>query len=119
MGILRSNVERRRTCAAALSLAALAACAASPVQVPVRFLAPTTVEEAVIPGLFACGEGHQPAHVDPYRPVHILVHGTNSSNEKFETLAEVFALSDQQAVCFTYDDRESLDRSSARLAWAI
>lgn len=38
----------------------------------------------------------------------MLVHGCNSSIAKFKNLAEVFQSRGQQAVCFTYDDRDSL-----------
>jgi alpha-beta hydrolase superfamily lysophospholipase len=108
-----------RALRAAGALAALALAGCAQVRVPVRFAGPDQVEEVVIPGLVACDEGRQPAHLDPRQPVHVLVHGTNSSNEKFETLAEVFAASRQQAVCFTYDDRDSLERSSAVIAQAL
>jgi len=47
------------------------------------------------------------------------VHGCNGSAGRFRALAEVLAFHGQQAVCFAYDDRDSLMRSSGQLTRAI
>jgi hypothetical protein len=52
-------------------------------------------------------------------PVNVLVHGCNASTGAFRTLAKVLRENGQQAVCFCYDDRHSLERSSARLLRAL
>jgi hypothetical protein len=52
-------------------------------------------------------------------PVNVLVHGCNASSGRFRTLAKVLREHGQQAVCFSYDDRSSLERSSARLLRAL
>jgi hypothetical protein len=105
---------------AALALA-LVSTGCATLDATVRFApnADGSVEEVVIPGLRACDEGIQSATLDPTRPVNVLVHGCNSSTAKFKTLAKVFAAGGQQAVCFSYDDRDYLKRSSAKLVRAI
>lgn len=45
----------------------------------------------------------------------VLVHGCNSSAAKFGTLADVFALYGQQAICFSYDYRDSMESSALEL----
>lgn len=52
-------------------------------------------------------------------PVNVLVHGCNASSARFHALADVFRASGQQVVCFSYDDRQSLERSSASLLRAL
>ena len=52
-------------------------------------------------------------------PVTVLVHGCFGSAGRFRTLAQVLAFQGQQAACFSYDDRDSLMRSSAELGDAI
>jgi hypothetical protein len=52
-------------------------------------------------------------------PVNVLVHGCNASSARFHDLADVFRANGQQVVCFSYDDRHSLERSSASLLGAL
>ena len=52
-------------------------------------------------------------------PVTVLVHGCNGSAGRFRSLAQLYAFHGQQAVCFSYDDRESLVSSAARLNRAL
>lgn len=67
-------------------------------------------------GLSECGtQGAQQLTLSPGEPVTVLVHGCNSSAAKFGTLAEVFALHDQKAICFSYDYRDSLESSAREL----
>ncbi|MFZ2162566.1 MAG: alpha/beta hydrolase [Sideroxyarcus sp.] len=58
-------------------------------------------------------------HLNSQQPVTVLVHGCRGSTGNFRALAEVMAFHGQQAACFTYDDRDSLMRSSAQLATAL
>lgn len=60
-----------------------------------------------------------PITLDPSEPVTVLVHGCKSSTGRFRTLARVFRAHGRQTVCFAYDDRWSLERSSARLLTAL
>ena len=52
-------------------------------------------------------------------PVNVIVHGCFSSAGRFRSLADVFAFHGQQTVCFSYDDRDSLTKSSKELITAI
>jgi pimeloyl-ACP methyl ester carboxylesterase len=71
-------------------------------------------------GLGACVDEHMAQlQLDPERPVVLLVHGCRASAGKFRLLAQVFEAHGQQAACFSYDDRESLEVSSAALRSAI
>ena len=52
-------------------------------------------------------------------PVTVLVHGCNGSAGHFRALAQLYAFHGQQAVCFSYDDRDSLLVSSGQLIRAL
>ena len=52
-------------------------------------------------------------------PVTVLVHGCNGSAGHFRSLAQLYAFHGQQAVCFSYDDRDSLLVSSGQLIAAL
>ena len=52
-------------------------------------------------------------------PVTVLVHGCKGSAGHFRSLAQLYAFHGQQAVCFSYDDRDSLIVSSGRLIAAL
>jgi len=52
-------------------------------------------------------------------PVTVIVHGCFSSAGRFRSLADVFAFHGQQTVCFSYNDRDSLTKSSNELITAI
>ena len=52
-------------------------------------------------------------------PVTVLVHGCKGSAGRFRSLAQLYAFHGQQAVCFSYDDRDSLVKSSGQLISAI
>ncbi len=53
------------------------------------------------------------------QPVTVLVHGCNGSAGHFRALAQLYAFHGQQAVCFSYDDRDSLVVSSGQLIRAL
>lgn len=52
-------------------------------------------------------------------PLTILVHGCNGSAGRFRSLAQLYAFHGQQAVCFSYDDRDNLADVANRLAESI
>lgn len=60
-----------------------------------------------------------PVELERDRDLVVLVHGCNSSIAKFKNLAEVFRTRGQQAVCFTYDDRDSLVSVANELTVAL
>ncbi|MDP2877406.1 MAG: alpha/beta hydrolase [Holophaga sp.] len=73
-----------------------------------------------IPGLGPCtDEPNRTLHLDSNQPVTILVHGCNGSAGRFQALAEVFAFHGQQAIGFSYNDRDEMMASSGQLARAI
>lgn len=78
------------------------------------------VPDERIVGLFPCeAGGRDVVELDPSRPVTVLVHGCNSSGERFKTLAQVFEASGQQTICFNYNDRDYLNTSATQLASAL
>ena len=52
-------------------------------------------------------------------PIAVLVHGCKGSAGHFRALAQLYAFHGQQAICFSYDDRDSLVRSSGQLIHAL
>jgi hypothetical protein len=73
-----------------------------------------------IVGLFPCeAGGRDVVDLDPTRPLTVLVHGCNSSGERFKTLAQVFEANGQQTICFNYNDRDYLNTSATQLASAL
>ena len=69
-----------------------------------------------VPGLGPCTDTvDRSLRLNPQQPVVVLVHGCLGSAGRFRALAEVFAFSGQQAVCFSYNDRDSLMVSSEQL----
>ena len=52
-------------------------------------------------------------------PITILVHGCNGSAGRFRSLAQLYAFHGQQAVCYSYDDRDSLKESATKLVVAV
>lgn len=53
------------------------------------------------------------------KEIVILVHGCLSSSGQFETLKTIFESRGQQAICFSYDYRESIEKCSGQLLKAI
>lgn len=73
-----------------------------------------------IAGLGPCtDQADRRVSINRAAPVTVLVHGCFGSAGKFRKLAQVLAFQGQQTACFSYDDRDSLDVSAARLATAI
>jgi len=106
-------------------LSALAGCVVTPAYVPEtqpldagRLPAPDVV--AYIPGLGPCTDTpDRSVHLNSQHPVTVLVHGCKGSAGRFRSLAQLYAFHGQQAVCFSYDDRASLLRSSGELVTAL
>lgn len=57
--------------------------------------------------------------IDSTSPITILVHGCNGSAGRFRSLAQLYAFHGQQAVCYSYDDRDSLLNSAEKLAVSL
>ncbi len=73
-----------------------------------------------IPDLGPCTDQRdRRLHLDSRRPVTVLVHGCRGSAGRYQALAQVFAFHGQQAIGFSYDDRDGLMVSSGRLARAL
>ena len=73
-----------------------------------------------IEGLSHCSsEASSELQLDSRESVTIIVHGCFSSAGRFRSLADVFEFHGQQTVCFSYDDRDRLTSSSAKLKTAI
>lgn len=72
------------------------------------------------PQLGPCTDAPERAFsLDSSKPVTVLVHGCDGSAGRFRSLAQLYVFHGQQAVCFSYDDRASLLRSSEQLAAAL
>lgn len=73
-----------------------------------------------IPQLGPCTDSADPTlRFNAAHPVTVLVHGCRGSAGRFRALAQLYAFHGQQAVCFSYDDRDSLVRSSGQLIAAL
>jgi Palmitoyl protein thioesterase len=73
-----------------------------------------------IPGLGPCTDNPDRAlQLNAQQPVTVLVHGCFGSSGRFRGLAQVLAFHGQQTACFTYNDRDSMLRSSAQLNTAL
>ena len=73
-----------------------------------------------IPGLGPCTDGSdRTIRLNSEQPVVVLVHGCLGSAGQLRSLAQVFAYSGQQSVCFSYNDRDSMMVSSAQLISAL
>lgn len=57
--------------------------------------------------------------LNPDQPLTLIVHGCRSSGGQYGALAQSFQKQGQQALCFNYDDRDSITRSSAQLRQTI
>ena len=109
----------------ALAFGALAGCALSPAHVPdvqpleAGRLPPPDVAVS-IPHLGPCTDSpDRTLRFNSNHPMTVLVHGCNGSAGHFRSLAQLYAFHGQQAVCFSYDDRDSLLVSSGQLIGAL
>jgi len=77
-------------------------------------------EALSIPDLGVCARDRsRPITLDPARPLTILVPGCHSSPEQLAPLAHELDAQGQQTLCFSYDDRQTLERSARRLVTAL
>lgn len=73
-----------------------------------------------IDNLSACTDSQKKViDVDSTAPLTVLVHGCNGSAGRFRSLAQLYAFHGQQAVCYSYNDRESLVYNSQKLVIAV
>ena len=104
---------------------ALAGCAVAPPYVP----EPQALEPGRLPvpnavlklaNLGPCTDSpDRTLNINTEHPVTVLVHGCKGSAGRFRSLAQLYAFHGQQAVCFSYDDRESLVVSARQLGLAV
>ncbi|HUP30321.1 MAG TPA: hydrolase, partial [Usitatibacter sp.] len=81
---------------------------------------PTPNVALQIPGLGPCTDNpDRTLRLDSRQPVAVLVHGCYGSSGLFRSLAQVLAFHGQQSACFTYDDRDSMVKSSRELVTAL
>ena len=79
-----------------------------------------TKQTLQIDGLKHCNNANDDSiHLNPDEPLTVIVHGCFASAGQFKTLADVYGLYDQQAICFEYDDRKSLEETSGELVSAL
>lgn len=73
-----------------------------------------------ISNLSSCTDADEKAiQIDSRSPITVLVHGCNGSAGRFRSLAQLYAFHGQQAVCYSYDDRDSLVDNAEKLTDAI
>lgn len=73
-----------------------------------------------IPGLGPCTDNpDRSLHLNSTQPINVLTHGCFGSSGQFRGLAQVLAFQGQQTACFTYDDRDALDKSATALRNAV
>jgi pimeloyl-ACP methyl ester carboxylesterase len=103
----------------------LSGCSLSPAYIPERTplqpgILATPNKSVVIPNLGPCTDSlDSELHFNSNYPITVLVHGCNGSAGRFRSLAQLYAFHGQQAVCFSYDDRDSLIDSSGQLITAL
>ena len=73
-----------------------------------------------IPGLGPCTDNpDRTLRLNTSQPVNVLTHGCFGSSGEFRGLAQVLAFQGQQTACFTYNDRDALDKSATALRNAV
>ena len=108
-----------------LSLPLLVGCALSTPYVPdpqplITGQLPIPNKNIRIPNLGPCTDSFDSTlSINSNHPITVLVHGCNGSAGRFRSLAQLFAFHGQQAICYSYDDRDSLVDSSEQLISAI
>ena len=73
-----------------------------------------------IAGLGPCSDTEdRSVAINRHEPVTVIVHGCYGSAGRLRSLSQVFAFHGQQSLCFSYNDRASLEQSSAELIHAL
>ena len=117
-----------RTASAIITLATLGFLAGCATPVPsdpaLQFIdqsqLPVADASLTIPGLGPCTDSpDRTLKLASGQPLTVLVHGCFSSAGRFRGLAQVLAFHGQQSACFTYNDRDSLIKSSGELKVAL
>ncbi|HUQ29710.1 MAG TPA: alpha/beta hydrolase [Usitatibacter sp.] len=109
----------------AVVLLALAGCSLQPPYVPEPQPLepgglPTPNAALNLPHLGPCTDSaDRTLNLSTRHAVTVLVHGCNGSAGRFRSLAQLYAFHGQQAICFSYDDRDSLLVSSSQLNSAL
>ena len=81
---------------------------------------PTPDQHFTVPGLSHCTtDPDTRLRLNSEQPVTIIVHGCFGSAARFRALSQVFAFHGQQSICFSYNDRDSLDKSADELVAAL
>lgn len=89
-------------------------CSTSPASIIIvshdRSISNTTMN---IDGLVPChNDATKKVYIDPKLPVTVLVHGCNGSAGSFTSLSRVLTFHGQQSLCFSYNDRDSLESTA-------
>ncbi len=117
-----------RTACVVVTLATLAFLAGCATPVPsdpaLQFIDQSKLPPAnvsmTIPGLGPCTDSpDRTLKLASGEPLTVLVHGCFSSAGRFRGLAQVLAFHGQQSACFTYNDRDSLTKSTDELKVAL
>lgn len=118
----------KRTAGAITTIAALAFLAGCATPAPsdpaLQFIdqsnLPVSDVSMTIPGLGPCTDSpDRTLKLASGQPLTVLVHGCFSSAGRFRGLAQVLAFHGQQSACFTYNDRDSLTKSTDELKAAL
>lgn len=118
----------KRTVGAITTIAALALLAGCVTPVPsdpaLQFIDQSNLPVAdvsmTIEGLGPCTDSpDRTLKLASGQPLTVLVHGCFSSAGRFRGLAQVLAFHGQQSACFTYNDRDSLTKSTDELKTAL
>ncbi len=85
-----------------------------------RSLLPEPDKSLVVAGLGPCSDrADRQIELNTSEPVTVLVHGCYGSAGRYRSLSQVFAFHGQQSLCFSYNYRDSLEKSSAELMAAL
>lgn len=111
--MMRKHVLAGFLCAAAFFVSACAS--------PSRLVMETEGGRSATSDTLDCCDDfrRQVTRLEAGKEVVMLVHGCKSSSGRFSTLKDVFESRGQQALCFSYDYRDSIEECSAKLVCAL
>ena len=85
-----------------------------------RSLLPRPDITVTIPNISTCTDSDEKSvNIDSKSPLAVLVHGCNGSAGRFRALAQLYAFNGQQSVCFSYNDRDSIEKNAEKLTYSI